>query len=543
MTTLYARLRTALAAALLATGGAAAAQPTPLCADDAPPENARRAAPAAGLLDATPPRPGAALARASGGAPCAGAGRLAAATYDEAGRLLGVLYERWVVDAQAWVPSSRSTYAYGEGGRTTTVTSEAWNVATQAWVAAGRTTTTAAEPDGPPLRRVSERFQAGTWENDRETTYAWRADTLLTERADRRWADGEWRPTLRYAYDYDEAGRTTESLFQVYFASGAAVEDGSRSLYAYHPSGAPASFEYQKWSAEAQVWVPVERQTTSADGALTLAERWGAGVWSPSFRESRTFDDGRLAGSRTEVWRSDSEAWVLSGRLSVSYEAAGGGTVETHVRQGWVATDGAWVNAARTTYGRDAAGRQTLYRFERWSARDGAWYRQVTQRESFDERGNRTEWLQQRHPAGGGPVESGTRYLYAFDDDGRPTAVRAQAWDPGAQAWADAARWTYAYGRSVDAGPAPEAAPLALAVYPNPAVGPATLRLTAPGAADVRVEVYDALGRRVAVARGGPAATGPVALPLDAALLAPGVYAARAVADGRAVSRTFTVVR
>jgi hypothetical protein len=62
-------------------------------------------------------------------------------------------------------------------------------------------------------------------------------------------------------------------------------------------------------------------------------------------------------------------------------------------------------------------------------------------------------------------------------------------------------------------------------------------------AGPVRVEVVDALGRRVAVLTEGDASAGrrEVALPLDG--LAPGVYVVRLVAGREVVTRSVVVVR
>ena len=81
-------------------------------------------------------------------------------------------------------------------------------------------------------------------------------------------------------------------------------------------------------------------------------------------------------------------------------------------------------------------------------------------------------------------------------------------------------------------------------VHPNPAGGDARVRFALATAADVTVDVYDTLGRRVAVlAEGAPLAAGPHALSFPASTLAPGVYVVRVAAGDDAAARTVTVVR
>ena len=99
-------------------------------------------------------------------------------------------------------------------------------------------------------------------------------------------------------------------------------------------------------------------------------------------------------------------------------------------------------------------------------------------------------------------------------------------------------------------------AELTLAVAPNPTPGPATVTFHLPRAADVRVEVVDALGRRVATLAQGPLEAGLHRAGVDPALPA-GVYFVRLQAQAGAgagpagagwghvevQTRTLTVVR
>ena len=79
---------------------------------------------------------------------------------------------------------------------------------------------------------------------------------------------------------------------------------------------------------------------------------------------------------------------------------------------------------------------------------------------------------------------------------------------------------------------------------PNPFRGTTAVTITAPaGAPDVRVDVYDALGRRVAVLHAGPVADGDRLLALDGSQLAPGVYVVRALANREVASLRVVVGR
>ncbi len=82
------------------------------------------------------------------------------------------------------------------------------------------------------------------------------------------------------------------------------------------------------------------------------------------------------------------------------------------------------------------------------------------------------------------------------------------------------------------------------AVYPNPAPGAARVDLAVAEAQTVRVELYDALGRRVAVVFDGPvAARTNVPVAVASGTLAAGTYVLRVVGETFADTRRLTVVR
>ena len=97
------------------------------------------------------------------------------------------------------------------------------------------------------------------------------------------------------------------------------------------------------------------------------------------------------------------------------------------------------------------------------------------------------------------------------------------------------------FATAAEAAPAP--AGMTLSVVPNPVAGPAILRITLDRPRDVRIDVIDVLGRRVAEVSAGVLPAGDVAVPWSAAALRPGVYLLRVIADGVLATRPVTVVR
>ena len=85
--------------------------------------------------------------------------------------------------------------------------------------------------------------------------------------------------------------------------------------------------------------------------------------------------------------------------------------------------------------------------------------------------------------------------------------------------------------------------PSGLAVYPNPSRGAVTVSLTLAEASEVRVVVYDVLGRAVALLAEGPLKAGEHAFSFEAAGLPAGLYLVRVEGGGFAASQRVTVVR
>ncbi|MGI9174634.1 MAG: T9SS type A sorting domain-containing protein, partial [Rhodothermales bacterium] len=79
--------------------------------------------------------------------------------------------------------------------------------------------------------------------------------------------------------------------------------------------------------------------------------------------------------------------------------------------------------------------------------------------------------------------------------------------------------------------------------FPNPFSGSTTISYTLPEAMPVRLEVYDLLGRRVAVLAEGDQAAATYTVPFDGSALASGVYLLRLRAGGMQRTKRMVVAR
>ncbi|WP_420454840.1 Calx-beta domain-containing protein [Rubrivirga sp.] len=99
-------------------------------------------------------------------------------------------------------------------------------------------------------------------------------------------------------------------------------------------------------------------------------------------------------------------------------------------------------------------------------------------------------------------------------------------------------------GAAVSTVDGPVTEPVVGDVFPNPSAGRSAVEFAVPTAQHVRVAVFDALGREVALAYDAPAPSGAaVRVALSGRSLAPGVYVVRVTGETFAETRTLTVSR
>ena len=96
------------------------------------------------------------------------------------------------------------------------------------------------------------------------------------------------------------------------------------------------------------------------------------------------------------------------------------------------------------------------------------------------------------------------------------------------------------FARSASTSTEAEPAGFGVSVHPNPTSGPLTLDVTLPRPTPVRVEVVDALGRRVLELDRAEVPAGRQALRLDVGAVPPGVYFVRLIAGDYAWSQAVT---
>ena len=500
------------------------------------PDACRSAARALPTVPAVGVRVGAAVGRAPGavrsaGPPCAARGESA---------LADVLQEAWT--GADWARVTRDRYEYDAADSLTLAATDVWDGA--AWQP-DALDTYAYTPEGR-LAEHARRYWVGPEAiNDFRERFTYGPTGLVTEYVYQIGTPGGYENSGRALPEYDAAGRLSAVLTQQW--TGAAWADFARQTYAYDAAGRLAEETRADWDGAA--FVPTQREIRAYDaatGALVLwtFQAWTGAAWTDTGRETYAVD---AAGRTTEhVGESfESGAWVPILRDRFVYLAADGPEVTAAESRSWDAEAGAWGFGFREATAYDGARRPLSYTYQSVEGPGEAWDDVFRELYTVDAGGRRTERVVQESPEGA--WVNVQQSLYAVDADGRLAVEFDNAWDGAA--WGPSRRLTYRYEETVagepGAGPGSPggAVSLTLTASPNPTRGALRVVFALGAPAEVTLDVFDALGRRVARLLAGAQPAGPQALTLDAGRLAPGVYTVRLVASGQTASRTVTVVR
>jgi hypothetical protein len=145
-------------------------------------------------------------------------------------------------------------------------------------------------------------------------------------------------------------------------------------------------------------------------------------------------------------------------------------------------------------------------------------------------------------------MEDGGRYLFEIStshEHARSTDVPAPASEELQSATTGPPRFTLHFGQyatSSEETSAPGALTLA-PIYPNPARGSVTLQYSLPKPGEARLEVFDLLGRRVALIESGMLTPGIHTARLESGGLSAGSYLVRLTAGAESTAQRLTVVR
>ncbi|PAP76654.1 T9SS type A sorting domain-containing protein [Rubrivirga marina] len=394
-----------------------------------------------------------------------------------------------------------------------TLTSQRWDRDAQVWENEYRST----------YRR--EELQTGArlfarWSSETESWLEYVLDAAYTLDADRRLVETRYMNTEGEPYQRDVVIYGTDGYPSIETREdrwGTGWVGNRRYIYDYTPDGQLAGYRFER---NYEGWtLSLEYEGTFDEEGRRVLCAFRSDTEGPfTKRIETTYDDRDRPLSLIELgWDGEAGTYVQVGdSIGFTYPEVGH---STQIAYHYVGFLDLWRPERRSIRSYDAADRLVEVIGEVYAGSDP------------DQPG---EWLLR-------PVD---RVQLGYHDDGRLASHTRGRYEEDAEAWVNDRRYLfeYAFGTASETT-MPSASGLALAVAPNPSAGAFVARLSADGAAEARVVVFDALGRRVRIAHDGPVAAGETALPIDLRGLPAGVYVLRARVDGAIVSQTVTVVR
>jgi hypothetical protein len=413
------------------------------------------------------------------------------------------------------------------------------------WVDTVRQTNTY-DANGKQTSYLYELWSTGQWVNSFRYTYTYDASGNNLSELYESWSTGQWVNTWRFTYTYDAGSNMLTHMYEDW--SNDQWVNGERGTYTYDAGKNMLSYLYESWSSGQ--WVNRERGTftydTEGNMLSTLHESWSNGQLLNASRSTYTYDaQGNMLWGLYEYWSAGQ--WVNSGRSTYTYDANGKQT--SYLGEGW--SNGQWVNSERGTFTYNANGKQTSYLYELWST--GQWENFKCGTFTFDASGNKLSELYESWS--NGQWDNYERFTYTCDDQGNLTSVwhyswLNSSWTPTNIGWTsqggngfagtvtDSAGNYYDFGlaynftftrKPIVSGVASQSGnvPAMYSLsqnYPNPFNPSTSIKYELPKASDLRLSVFDLLGREVAVLVNERRDSGAHEVKFDGSNLASGVY-------------------
>jgi len=390
------------------------------------------------------------------------------------------------------------------------------------------------QADGELYMVLTEEWDGTTWINEQRSRYSHTAEGLAVSNTAQLWNGVDWENDFRSTFEFNDAGLPVVSLGQTW--ENQMWLNTARVLRTFDENNLLIEFTRQVW--ENGEWVN-ERYSmnTYENGAIiqSVAQIWVDSVWVNSSQTLTEYDDqGRRLSNATQFWESATESWNEVIRTDYTYSDSSSTAVVSADLLGL----GIQAPIIRTLTSFDENGLETESIIQDYL--NGTWANDVRLVvESRDALGLPTQ--NTTYSWSGIAWNPRETILDTYDADGDLLSTLLQLWD--GEAWENAFQSTFSYG-VITTGLEDETpvGSMDISVYPSPALHDVTIDfdLSSP-ATMLNVEVFDLLGRRVAVLASRSSAAGLQRLQWSAESVPAGLYFVRVQVDG--YSEVKSVVR
>jgi YD repeat-containing protein len=393
---------------------------------------------------------------------------------------------------------------------------------------------------GKRTASVTQILEGNLWKNLRRQTNTYDSNNNMLSDLYEVWSNGQWDFNNLETYTYDANGKMHSWLTNDYRKTYTYDADGnlltvleeyghtgqwvnlSRETHTYDADGNLLTHLNEHWLDNGQ-WGGNWRNTYTYDenGNMLswLDEQWSDGQWANRQRHTYTYDaNNNMLLDLLESW-SEQGQWVISELIRYTLDAKG--DVLSKLREYWWGNH--WVDDWRSTYTYDATGNilsqldETCY--------DNQWGNNQRWTYSYDAKGNLTSLWHCSWP------ES------SWTPADFPVFTWGTSW-PGSWGVTDSAgnyyylgcgyNFTLAYktvltGLPSECGNLPATHSLSQN-YPNPFNPSTTIKFELPKLSEVRLSVFDILGRQISLLVNERRNAGVHEVKFDASRLSSGVY-------------------
>jgi hypothetical protein len=412
--------------------------------------------------------------------------------------------------------------------------------------------TSAYDNDGHTLLNLFEYWFSGQWIYGIRQTWTYDSHGRMLTGLSEQWRDDHWEVASREVHTYDIAGNMLSSLVQDWiFGIYGEWRNSSRSTWTYRGDNQKLSELYENWDGDH--WSVLSRISwTYNSNGRKLSEEFGydtSGVPVNSFRYLYAY--GLTDHWQTELYQIWQGAWTNFWLDSTTYDGAGRPDLE--IFKVW--SSETWTTAWRYLHFYDEAGNEILAQLDKWN--NGVWDNDWRNSHSYDELGR---LIFEGYESISYP-ETSTRHFYSYDTNGNIVSLSYERWinaswspDITGLSFLDSAGNLYSYeAYRVQAAymlvgdytrnRVPPGEYALSQNYPNPFNPGTVVSCQTPVVGDVKVVVYDILGRKVKVLFDGRLDAGVHPFTFDGTGFASGTYICRMTAGTYAASRKMLLLR
>lgn len=242
----------------------------------------------------------------------------------------------------------RYEYTYNGNNREIQLLDRIWSQTTQNWGNYRKYSTSRTAFDSINVY-LEEGWNpvSNIWVNGSRLIHTYNAQNLDSTMTYENWfnANNQWVTGGRYIYTYNAAGKWTMYLNQNYDTSFAVFKNNYKYEYTYDGANRILSNIQSNWNPNINIWQNAWRYTYTYNA------------------------QGLLETTQVEKWNIGTLQWDLWTFFTYTYDA--NNRLITELYQNRV--NGAWENASRQSYTRDANGYRTRYVSETWNTNTLAW--------------------------------------------------------------------------------------------------------------------------------------------------------------------------